>query len=533
MDKEQEIKHNDVIDFKGIAKKYMRYWWVFAGSLVLCLGLAFIYIAKKSPIFVVHSTLMLNQDLDNQTMSGISALAMSFGISNTGDATANMQDEITRLTSQTLLSDVVRQNRLNYVNWTTTGLLKRKIYYWQDEPFTIQAPQQILDTISESTIFRIDVKKDGKFAIKVEQDDETVIDTEVSKMPYTARTPLATFRIDTTSFYKPGEELTFHSIVNSTPVIVAGMREELNVSEIDKKGNGIYVEMDGPNVPRMLATVNSINEMYNDRRFNQTLEKRRMSLEFIEGRLLNLYTELQSSEARIEAYKRENNIVDAQVEAEYIFARKGSIEATETETRTKLEIYRMIRDMLSSPKSADSLIPFTTTGSETESLPSAIQAYNELILKRMEVESTVKGQSANLERLKGQIDALRENILSTLSREIEATKIALSTVTKEQGVSDSRIKQIPSLEKELTQLYRDREVNNSIYAFLLQKREEAEIAVAQVKPYGEIVDEAYSDIEPVAPNKLICLIVGFTLGLILGAAVIQFFFSSTPESKEA
>ncbi len=521
---------SDSIDFKKLAQNYLRHWWVIAGSLLLCLGLTFIYLKKKAPIYVVHSTIMLNQDLDEgQSMSGISALAMSFGIGGATGSQAVMEDEMTRITSQTLLSQVVRENHLNSMAWTTQGLLKKKVFYYENEPFRIEVPQQILDTISAGTAFEINVKSDGKFNLKVKQDNKKVLETEVSRFPYNARTPLATFRIDTTGFLKKGTDFDFYAIVNSTPVVVQNMREDLNVVEVDKKGNGIYVQMDGPCIPRLIATVNSINELYNQQRYDQTLQRRKESLEFIENRLLNLYSELEESEDKIENFKRENNIVDPTAEAEYIFARKGRIEGTETETRTQLEIYEMIRDMLQSPKAANSLIPFTSTGNEQEGLPAAIAAYNELILQKMELESSVKGQSTTLDRINQQVSALRSNILSTLSREIQATKIALSTVGNEQKTSDTRIREIPFIEKKLTQLYRDREVKNTIYAFLLQKREEAEIAVAQVKPYGEIVDTAYSDVEPAKPNRPVCWAVGLALGLILGAGLMQIFFRNKDE----
>jgi hypothetical protein len=477
---------------------------------------------------------MLNQDEgESNSMSSISALALSFGFGSNGGSSANLQDEIIRLTSQTILTETVHDQRLNYLSWTSKHFFSRKKWYYQDEPFRIDIPNQVLDTISVLTIFNFDVQKDGVINLKVKQDKDVVIDTKIKQLPYTAKTPYGRFVISSTPYYKPGQELDFHTMVMGTPDVIDGIRTDIKVEEIDKKANGIRVELECVSVPKGIATTNSLVDIYNEDRMTERHQSRQESLDFVENRLLLLYNELEKSENEIEDFKRDNKIVDAAAEAEYIFKRKGSIESVEVETRTQLEIYQMIYDMLSSPATRYSLLPVNNGASaERDGFAASILSYNELILKRMELQSSVKGQSAALDRLTEQIDALRENILTTLARQIQATKISIAAVDKEQGSSDSRMYEIPYIEKRLTQLYRDREVKNTIYAFLLQKREEAEIAVSQVKPISEVVDKAYADITPVSPNKLVVILVGIVFGLLIPCVLVK-IFGKDPEQESA
>lgn len=524
-----DLKHtpaasaDDTIDFKAIMQNYLRHWYWFAISIVVCMGMGWFYMHKKSPTYQVTSTIMLNQgDEESSNLSSISALASQFGFgASSGGSNANIYDELTRLDAEQLLRSVVAECRLNQTSWNETSFFKPKAWYYDDAPFSIKAPQELLDTIGVATIFNIKTGEGKGFDLTIEQGPDYKSEKHIERLPYTARTPWGTFMIDTTSFYRPGQKLDFHSMILGTPLAVSDLRSCLSIQEVDKKANGIYLTIETNNIPRAEATLNTLVKLYSDGRFEQKLKARKEALEFIEGRLLRLYNELEDSENQIENFKRDNKIVDATAEAEYIFARKGAIEGTAAETRTQLEIFRMLRDMLSSSSTKYSLLPFASGGVEDSSLATAVESYNELVLKRMELESGVKGQSATLDRLTGQIDALRSNILTTLAREIQAKEIALAAVSRQEGGSEKRINEIPYMEKRLTQLYRDREVKNAIYAFLLQKREEAEIAVQQVQPINEVIDEAYALPKPVAPKGMVVYGVAFVAAVLMPLFLVK------------
>lgn len=515
----------DTIDVGKIVANYLRHWYWFVISMVVCVGLGWVYMHKKSPQYLIKSVIMLNQnDEESGSLSSLSAIASQFGFGGgSSGSSSNIYDEMTRLRSDSLLRQVVAVCHLNETSWADEGFFKPKAWYYGDSPYAIRVPQQVLDSISVATFFEIGYKPGEATKIVVKQDDEKVLDAEINSFPYTVRTPAATFVIDRTKYFKASEELKFHSMFIPTSLTAYDLMSCLSIGEVDKKGNAIYQDITAGDIRRGEATLNTITALYNKSRYDQKLKRRKEALAFVEERLLNLYRELEESENKIEQYKRDNKIVDPTAEAEYIFARKGAIESASTQTRTELEIYLMLRDMLSSPEKRYSLLPYATSVGQGEdlALTSAVGAYNDLILKRMELTSGLKGQSAQLDRINEQLNALRDNILTTLSREIQAKKIALSAVEGENGVSNNRITEIPSMEKHLTQLYRDREVKNAIYAFLLQKREEAEIAVQQVEPIIEVIDSAYADPEPVSPKPMLVYGVAGFFGLVLPLVFVK------------
>lgn len=527
---QQAAKPSDLINFKAITQNYLRHWYWFLISLVICGALGVFYMKKKSPVYSVQSTVLFNQDDEQANFSGLSQLASQFGFGGGNAGSVNLEDEMARLSSQKLLSEVVAKTKQNHYIWSDKGFFRTKEFYGDiaDAPFRIDVPQSVLDTISVTTKFVITSSKDGSVTISAVQNKKKVFDKEISKFPFTAKTPCATFLIDTTSSWHKGMEVEFHDLIVSTPIAVEDIRSCFGIEEVDKKGNGITLYFETSNPQRGEFFVNTIIETYTDNRFNAQLQKRKEALAFVEERLLILYSELEESESEIESFKRKNKIVDAQAEAEYLFTKKGTIEAAATQTRAELEIYKMMRDALTTPTEKYSLLPYASGDSESNgnALGSAVAAYNELILQRMQLESGVKGQNAALTRLEDQISALRENILKSLSKEIDAKKIALSTVQHENNLSDGRFTEIPHIEKRLTQLYRDREVKNYIYAYLLQKREEAEIDVKQVRPISEVIDPAFTGVKPLSPKGMVVYSIALFFGLVIPLVAINIFCKS-------
>ena len=67
---------------------------------------------------------------------------------------------------------------------------------------------------------------------------------------------------------------------------------------------------------------------------------------------------------------------------------------------------------------------------------------------------------------------MRKNIRESSEKALENANIALREIKSEKGATENRIGSFPKQEREFTEMYRQREVKQSIYLFLLQKQEE-------------------------------------------------------------
>ena len=79
----------------------------------------------------------------------------------------------------------------------------------------------------------------------------------------------------------------------------------------------------------------------------------------------------------------------------------------------------------------------------------------------------------------------------------------------------TRIKKMPTQEREFLDIKRQQMIKSELYLYLLQQKEESALKLATTMDKAKIIDEAYSLSEPVKPNKLFI----FSIALILSLAI--------------
>lgn len=528
-------EEQQVIDFGKIFKNYLRHWWWFVISMIICLGLAFLYIKKKNPVYLVKSLVMLNQE-EQGGLGGGGSLSSMMNLLGQGGGTNynNPENEILKISSQTNLRQTVNQLHLQYNYWTPRGILRKKDWLYPHSPIAINIPQQIIDTIGVMTKFHITRNKGDKaFTVRVEQDGDNLYEVQVTRMPYSAKTPYGTFTLTLTKDYNPNEELNLYATASSTEATIDDIRERLGLNWLSKKSDAIQVDIEDVNITRGKDLINTMLVNYNNTRDRDRLKFNQAAVDFLDQRLMALYNEIDRSDTNIEHFKRDNRITDAESEATYIYGRMGAIDEQYVSVKTREENYLMFRDMLTNPSTRDNQIPFTAADlAMSEAFGQFMMSYNNLINHRAELESTQKPGSRQLELINKRIEATRATILKSLNREIATTQATLGKLNSEISQRDSRLAGMPAMEHRLMTFGRDRAVQEQIYAFLLQKREEISIDMSQYEPVGKIIDEAYNEVKPVAPKKLFILAVAFAFGLIIPCVWIQMRPARKPEDNK-
>ncbi len=518
-----QSKRTDVIDIGGILHNYLRHWWLFVLSLAVCVGMAWFYMHKKSPVYLNSGMIMVNQQEDGgvgQAGGMAAALMTSMGFGSTTGA--NPENEQMKMTSHTMLMRLIKELGLNYSYWQDNGFFSRRTNFYHDSPITVSYPEQMLDTLSVTTQFRLEGPAKGPWTLTVKQKKKTVLETEVNKLPYSAKTPVGSFFIQATEHFPRTGDINLCASCAANASVVEWLKQNLAVSYISNKADALQVDMGDPIPARGCDIVNSVMDLYNQGRDSDRIAYNQSQLDFIDNRLLSLYHELEASESKIENYKKNHKVVSAEAEAEYIFTRKGAMDEGSVELQASIQVMEMIRQMLSSPDTKYSLIPFSGGANGLgEGYAKLIESYNDLVLQRMNLAASAKSGNNLLTKLDEQIEAMRHNILSSVSRELQGARINLKALQAEQSKGNNRMTEIPSMEHELITLYRDREVQNAIYGFLLQKREETQIALSQSQPVGKIIDRAYTYPEPASPNGKVIYGLGLVFGLGLPAVFLQ------------
>ena len=110
---------------------------------------------------------------------------------------------------------------------------------------------------------------------------------------------------------------------------------------------------------------------------------------------------------------------------------------------------------------------------------------------------------------------MRETIRKGVNNTLAALKIQIDKASQVSNESQGEMSQVPSLEREMRDLYREQGIQNALYTFLLQKREENALVLAATTPKGKVVDHAYAQSKPVAPNVPLVLLISLIAALML------------------
>lgn len=502
-----------VIDVSQIVAIIRRNWWMFALSLFACLFLAGVYLYVKHDVYSIHAKVLVAEDEGGS--GGISSELMS-SLSLGGLGGGNVEDEVIVLGSHSIKAGMIKELKLNRTYSSPDGLLKKK-YYYNNSPIEIDAPEELFDTLSAGLKFNIEVNDDlSHVEVTVKKGRfKTVAEAEATSLPMVINTPYGIFSIDTTHFYVPGKDLEVNANVAGNMALAEAYAQDITVEKTEKKANGISLFGEDINIKRGKDILNKMIELYNRRGQAEKNEVAINTANFIEDRLDTLYNALSVSENKIQDYKQSNDIVDVGSEAQYLMSRKGSVESALLEAQTSYEVLKMTNDFFNDPVNNYSLMPFSSDlkGASV----SMIGAYNDLIMRRTELEQNAQGDNASLQMLNDRIDALRENIKKSLSREIATADVRIAELKKQDKESKGRLNAIPAQERAYLELLRDQKIKSGLYTFLLQKREENQLVLAATTPKGKIVDAAFAFTEPIAPKKKVVLLVAFFFGLVIPA----------------
>lgn len=488
----------------------IRHWWLFALSFIFCFGILFLYLRKTLPSYIVSSTVLV--DDHSLSFAGIgNSKGNSMLKSMIGGGDVNVFNEIEILASENLAAKTVDALDINCRYYEKTGFLKKQDHYGTS-PIIVEAPKELFDTLSVTLPFKIKVYADGKTDITVKKGMfSNYAELKGVELPATVKTPFGLFVVKPTQYFTPKHEYSITASVAGNIPAALELQKDMTVDLKAKKTDIVYMDVMDSDVKRGRDILNTLVRLYNERGMKESDTQGMTTARFIDERLSLIYKNLMGSEAEIEAYKKAHNLIDPVAQAKTTIIKGETSESAIIALETQYRIASMIKGFITDPANKHSLIPF-----ESDSLSAKmVRTYNALITQRQHLETSAKADNPALVQLDQQLNAMRENMLGSVNNALSAMRIKIDRAKNLHGESKGDINQFASTERETRNLYRNQAIQNELYIFLLQKREENALKMAAAQPKGTMVDEAYAASEPVKPKKpllaFVALIMTFAL----------------------
>lgn len=498
--------------------RQMRSKWVwYLASLAGCIILACFYLLAATPKFTRTSEILLKDDSSQSVGADLSMLGVN-------PVPSEVLNEMFIMSSPEIMEQAVTRLGLNEVYTTPKGLRKQELY--KTSPVTVFAIDSLTDQ-SAAYAFRMKINEDKsgvtmshfrKKGRKVKADD---IDAAFGQV---VTTPVGTFAIEATRFLnQPAVEggkipTTINYSYSPVKLCARSYCSLLQSSFDEDRGNIVMLTIDATSPQKADDILNAVVDAYNQR---WVADKNKIALatsQFIDDRLVSIEDELGDVESNITEYKSSHRMVDMEAMANLYLTQSSENQKTLNQLSQEIAVGRYLKNELASGD-ITRLLPATAEIGGTN-IQSLVTEYNRAVAERNLKLETTPEESPLMRQKSEAIQRTREAILVSVDAALEALNKRYKAIALIDNTTQNQLASAPGQAKYLMSEERKQKVKESLYLFLLQRREENELSQAFTVYNTRMVTEPFGPDAPTTPNKKLILLVALVIGLLIPTLII-------------
>lgn len=491
-------------------------WWIIL-CLVLGLGLAYYnhtlkpatYSSKAKVIFIFN---------DEGSSTGATLTALT---EFKGTGYVNLNNELAVLTSPALMDDVVE--KLNLTIKYSSSILNFRDNLYTSSPVNVSLYNVPIDSAASFYIKKIDdshvkaynFSKSGKLiagpALRIPIN--SVVETPVGQVAI----------IPTENFNSFPEEV----LVEKIPLDNVARSMAGGVVAASEDDNNTVVNITYTSTNQQLSTdvLEALIEAYNELWMFEKSKAANNTSDFIRERLVKIESDLSGIDKSI-AGKKQGTVINME---DIYTPRSDDKSDMAYELTTKLTMAENARDRIQSAFSTNAFIS-VSTGST--SLDNMVKDYNTTLTKLKKASDGAGENNPTVREYELQMDQIRAAILQGINSQIADLRLQASRVSSLSSTYRGRSNALPQREAELLPIERQQKVKETLYLYLLQKREENELT-KMISVNNTRVIEAPHTMGKIGPKKMSDLAVGALIGLAIPVAILflLFYFDTKIKSR--
>ena len=486
----------------------LRHWPWFVLSLVICMGAATFYLLRTNKTYTRTTSILVKSSGDK---SNDIKLIEDLGVNNIA---SNISDEIVAIHSPAVVYDLVKRLHLDFC-YFRPGYFRDEPLYAETLPVEVELPD--LDDNATAS-FTLTLNGDGTATLSdMILRGESVDGTCHINIGKKCKSPFGFITVKPSLYYDA--KLRSVILVRRTGYVATAGRYGGMITAALQTGtkNIIDVICVDNSIPRADNILKTIVNIYNE---NWVKNRNQVSVstnEFIKERLAVIEAELGDVEGDIAAYKSSHGMLSVEQAAGQAVGKEAASDAERQQINNQLYMVRYVQNYVSDPSHAKQLMP-AGTGIGNAAIEAQIAEYNTRVLER----NNLVANSSEQNPLVGDIDVSLGNLRGAILKSLDNAKATLNTqlnnVQAIHGQALSKLSAAPQQQNHLLSFERQQKVKESLYLFLLQKREENELSQAFTAYNTRIIADPYGSPAPTAPDSNKILLIAFAIAIALPAA---------------
>lgn len=493
-------KGGDAGLFSIIGYRYLPYWPLFALLTASLFILAYLYTRYITPVYNITATLVINDEQkgvqESETLRSLNIYA----------ANTIVENEVEVLKSRTLMQDVVNSLHL-YAPVYEKGRVRPSPAYLSS-PIIVQAQEPS----------RIKEKKKIEFEYN-EQQQQVKIDKRYYSLNQWITFPYGIIRFSKNPHRKNFSVRELYFTLEDPRAVAANLGRNLEVGAGSKLSSVVNIQYKDEVPERGEDVVNHLLEAYNRTSINNNSQLAANTLSFLTERIKNVEGELDTIEQRIQQYKSRQGIVDLSQQGKIYLESVAENDRKAADINTQLAVLNQVEQYVQSGNNRTGIVP-TTLGITDPVLAELLQKLNELELQYTNMRTRIGENNPMVQSVRNEIGKIRPNILGIVRNQRAQMQASLNNYNKSSGQVTSMLKTIPQKERQLLDISRQQAIKNDVYAFLLQRREDAELSTASTIADSRVIDRAQASVKPAGSKRILILLGAIMAALALGIAYV-------------
>lgn len=490
-------------------------WKWFVLSVLICVGFAWYKYASTPLVYFGKATVIIKDPSNKTSSAGLDRYDNFIN-------KVNVANEILQFRSKKLMREVVQRLHADVSYQIKEGLRYNELYTLA--PVTVSFP----DATSEQA-WAFDVKITGENSVvlsdfssneKQEEYPVTLNDTVSLSMGRVVVSP--------TNFYgKAWLEKTIKVRKSPVDAVAAYYLGAMGIRQEEEESSILTLSVKDNSSARAEDMLNMLVNVYNEEAIKDKNQVAVNTANFINDRLIIIGRELGDVESDLESFKRENQVVDISSSASMYMGESQKYGTDALEMETQLRLAKYIKEYLTDPKKDTDLIP-ANTGINDMNVENQISLYNATKLKRDHLIADSSDKNPVVEELNNSLRAMKQSIIRAVDNMIVSLNVKRNDAQSREEQAQSRVAAIPTKQRQMLSIERQQKIKESLYLFLLNRREENALSQAMVDNNARVIDSAEATDFPISPNRNKILLLGFAIGIALpGAVFLMILFMDT------
>lgn len=506
---------DDMLSLREILDMVLGNWKWFVLSAIVALAIARVYLATKPNIYQRQAVMLVKDDAGGggrRAAVGTDALMQLNGVM----AGSSVKNEVYILRSHQLMREVVRNLHLDVLYTMKKRLQDVSLY--DVKPFEIQFMDEGDAQVSTFTV-KVLNKRECKISNIQSRQGEIAFE-KIVRFGQMVKTPVGALTIipdpqHLDKFIDKNITVTHLDMERASNMIGA----RISTGEVDRESTLVRIVCTDTNIKRADDILAALLDAYKRSIISDKNLIAQSTADFIDERIKIISKDLSRVEGDMASFKQRNNLVDLSQNAQTYLAQSSTARQRTIQLQAQQSTISYLINHLRANSEGNALIP-TLSGLTDAGIQMQISQYNDMMLNRNKLVENSGENSSTIKELDSNLRQRKQAILASLQGYKTSVDLQTRQAQHEEQNLQGSLASVPQKEKEIIDIQRQQSIKETLYTYLLNKREETALQLAIQEANIRVVEQPFGSLSPIAPRKMVICAAALLMGLALPFVIL-------------